>query len=154
MRKSVIPTDPGTMETEHQQFRAAWGYTYRSFNERVLPSFSWTCPSFPPRQHTRAACHQSGLLATRDSRSQHATATQHTVGETFGKQVSYPHHSNALQEHYWWQLIAAAMLNPGVPDLEVLPSLHKLNQVEKENLNKIIKGKPSVKQGQQAWRAH
>lgn len=28
------------------------------------------------------------------------------------------------------------MLDPGVPDLTVLPSLHKLGQVEKENLNK------------------
>lgn len=104
-RKAVIVTDPGTTETAHQQFRAAWGCTYRSVSETVLASFSWTCPSFPPRnlprQHTRAARHQAGLLATWDTYSQcvHGHSI-HMVAVTFGKQVSYPLQSISLQHHY------------------------------------------------------
>lgn len=82
-RKAVILIGPGTMETEHQQVRAAWGCTYRSFNETVLPSFSWTYSSFAPRslprQHTSATCHQPGLLAPWHTQSQgtHSHTTQH-----------------------------------------------------------------------------
>lgn len=81
------------METEHQQFRAAWGYTYISFNERVLASFSWTRPSFPPRQHTRAASHQPGLLATWDT---HTASMPRTQQERLLGSRPPTHHTAAL----------------------------------------------------------
>lgn len=118
------------MEAEHQQFRAAWGCTYRSFSERQF-NFIFLDMSFICTQELTQAAYKGCMPPTRTAGNTRHTA--HRVGVTFGKQVSYPLHNTSQQSWNWWQLTAAAILDPGVPDLGVLPSLHKLRQVEKEN---------------------